>query len=104
MMRNRIGQGMAALLLAALSLAAPGASDEQKKHAYEVIDRNAAATAMVGDSLFYYGELGMQEHESAKFLKQTLELRVAMEANKVRVSGGPGPIGMAKLLRFFQRG
>lgn len=73
MMHNRIGQVMAALLLAALPLAAPGASDEQKKHAYEVIDRNAAATAMVGDSLFYYGELGMQEHESAKFLKQTLE-------------------------------
>ncbi len=49
------------------------ASDEQKKHAFEVIDRNAEATAIVGDSLFYFGELGMQEHESAKFLKQTLE-------------------------------
>jgi len=64
-------------LLTAIFLAAPmfaqAASDEQKKHANEVIDRNAGAAAIVGDSLFYFGELGMQEHESAKFLKQTLE-------------------------------
>src|SRR6185436_19813487 len=49
------------------------ASDEQKQYAFDVIDRNAAQAAVVGDSLFYFGELGMQEHESAKFLKQTLE-------------------------------
>lgn len=61
----------AAALLAAV--AASAASDEQKQHAYGVIDRNVQATAVVGDSLFYFGELGMQEHESAKFLKSTLE-------------------------------
>ena len=49
------------------------ASDEQKKHAFDVIDRNAEATAIVGNPLFYFGELGMREHASAKFLKPTLE-------------------------------
>jgi aminobenzoyl-glutamate utilization protein B len=63
----------AACVLAAAAPVVHAASDEQKQHAYDVIDRNAAATAVVGDALFYFGELGMQEHESAKFLKQTLE-------------------------------
>jgi aminobenzoyl-glutamate utilization protein B len=53
--------------------AATGDAAEHKKHAYEIVDRNAAQIALVGDSLYYFGELGMQEHESAKFLKQTLE-------------------------------
>lgn len=72
-MQRSVRNVIAVCVVAALPIAAFGASDEQKKHAYEVIDRNAAATAVVGDSLFYFGELGMQEHESAKFLKQTLE-------------------------------
>ena len=62
-----------AIMASLLSCVCHAASDEQKKHAFDVIDRNAEATATVGDSLFYFGELGMQEHESAKFLKQTLE-------------------------------
>ena len=69
-MRRLIAAVVAASLFSGVAFAA---SDEQKKHAYDVIDRNAEATATVGDSLFYFGELGMQEHESAKFLKQTLE-------------------------------
>ncbi len=73
MMQSFIGKITVACLLVALPFATFGASDEQKKYAYDVIERNAAPTAMVGDSLFYFGELGMQEHESAKFLKQTLE-------------------------------
>ncbi len=60
-------------VLSALAFSCHAAGDDLKKQAYEVIDRNAAATAIVGDSLFYFGELGMQEHESANFLKQTLE-------------------------------
>jgi aminobenzoyl-glutamate utilization protein B len=63
----------AGLLAALLPFVVQAASEEQKKHAYETIDRNAAQAAIVGDSLFYFGELGMQEHESARFLKQTLE-------------------------------
>ncbi len=49
------------------------ATDEQKKHAFEAIERNAEQIAVVGDSLYYFGELGMQEFESSKFLKETLE-------------------------------
>ena len=64
-----------ALLLAAFSLSCSGnaATDEQKNYAYEMVARNAEPIATVGDSLYYFGELGMQEFESAKFLKQTLE-------------------------------
>jgi aminobenzoyl-glutamate utilization protein B len=48
-------------------------SDARKALAYEVVERNADQIALVGDSLYYFGELGMQEVESTKFLKQTLE-------------------------------
>src|SRR5262245_66248453 len=67
----------AAAFLVAIALAVPlGANaqiDERKKLAFDAIDRNAEQIALVGDSLYYFGELGMQEFESAKFLKETLE-------------------------------
>jgi len=47
--------------------------DERKKLAFDAVERNAAQIALVGDSLYYFAELGMQEFESAKFLKETLE-------------------------------
>jgi len=74
-MKQRLLMSMATacVLAAAVAPAVYAASDEQKQYAFDVIDRNAAQAAVVGDSLFYFGELGMQEHESAKFLKQTLE-------------------------------
>ena len=71
-MRNAVKIAVAIFFIG-LCAFARAAGDEAKNHAFEVIDRNAEATAIVGDSLFYFGELGMQEHESAKFLKQTLE-------------------------------
>jgi aminobenzoyl-glutamate utilization protein B len=40
------------------------ASDELKQFAWSVIDRNAEPMAQIGDSIFYFGELGMQEFES----------------------------------------
>jgi aminobenzoyl-glutamate utilization protein B len=49
------------------------AADERKQLAFEVVDRNAEQTAAISDSLFYFGELGMQEFESTKLLKDTLE-------------------------------
>src|SRR5262249_91373 len=39
----------------------------------DAIDRNADPIALVGDVIYYYGEPGMQEYETAKFLKATLE-------------------------------
>src|SRR5262249_11822429 len=58
-------------IVAAPALAAD--VSEQKRHAYEAVERNAQQIAIVGDALYYYAELGMQELESAKFLKETLE-------------------------------
>src|SRR5882762_1089014 len=48
------------------------ATDEQKKLAWAVIERNAEAIATVSDNIYYFAELGMQEHESAKLLTETL--------------------------------
>jgi aminobenzoyl-glutamate utilization protein B len=48
-------------------------SSDPKRVAFEAVDRNAEAIATVGDVLYYFGEPGMQEYESSKYLKQTLE-------------------------------
>ena len=47
--------------------------DEKKRLAFDVVERNAEQLAIVGDSLYYFAELGMQEFESVKFLRQALE-------------------------------
>jgi len=70
-------------ILALLSLAAifgfilPAGTAESptdpKRVAFEAVDRNAAQIAVVGDVLYYFGEPGMQEYESSKYLKETLE-------------------------------
>ena len=49
------------------------ATDEQKSVAYASVDRNAGAISVVGDSLYFFAEPGMQEVESARLLKDTLE-------------------------------
>ena len=46
---------------------------DAKRVAWEIVDRNAAQIATVGDVLYYFGEPGMQEYESSKYLKTTLE-------------------------------
>src|SRR5580692_10688983 len=48
-------------------------ADERKQLAFDTIDRNAAQIADISDSIFYFGELGMQEFEATKLLKGTLE-------------------------------
>jgi aminobenzoyl-glutamate utilization protein B len=59
---------------ATLSIAAPaGAGENPKDVAFQVIDRNTDAMAKIGDSIYYFAELGMQEFESAKLLKEVLE-------------------------------
>src|SRR2546422_5263374 len=49
------------------------AADERKQLAFDVVDRNAAEMWAVSDSIYYFGELGMQEFEGAKLLRDTLE-------------------------------
>ena len=49
------------------------ATDEQKKLAWAAIERNAEAIATLSDNIYYFAELGMQEHESTKLLTETLQ-------------------------------
>src|SRR2546426_10501947 len=72
MIRVAMGALFAALGLA-FSVACNAQTDERKKLAFDLIERNAEQIALVGDRLYYYAELGMQEFESTKFLKETLE-------------------------------
>lgn len=44
-----------------------------KTEAMSFLERNASAIAMLSDSLFYFGELGLQEHESAGLMTSLLE-------------------------------
>src|SRR4051812_46555845 len=60
------------ILSFALALACAAAADERKQLAFDVIERNARQMTDISDALFYFGELGMQEFESTKLLKDTL--------------------------------
>jgi aminobenzoyl-glutamate utilization protein B len=65
---------VASFVLAFVFAPATGDSpSDPKRLAFEVIDRNAEQIATVGDVLYYFGEPGMQEYESSKYLKETLE-------------------------------
>src|SRR5258708_27840099 len=61
------------LLGSLVPLACQAASDEQKEFAFGVVERNAVPMAKIGDSIYYFAELGMQEFESTKLLKDVLE-------------------------------
>jgi aminobenzoyl-glutamate utilization protein B len=66
---------IAALALAALIATGAQAQsvDAQKKAAFDIVDRNAKTIADIGDAVYYFGEPGMQEIESTKLLKATME-------------------------------
>jgi N-acetylneuraminic acid mutarotase len=73
-MKKTLTFAAAMLCLTAAPLSARAAdSAEHKQHAYDLVERNGQAIATVGDALYYYAELGMQEFESARFLKEALE-------------------------------
>ena len=74
-MRCRQGRSWRIGILSfALAVRTAGAgADERKQLAFDVIERNAQQMAAISDSLFYFGELGMQEFESTKLLKDTLD-------------------------------
>jgi aminobenzoyl-glutamate utilization protein B len=74
MMIKAILQLMAgALFLGALTAPALAEQDRAKTVANEAIERNAEQIATIGDTVYYFAELGMQEFESAKFIKSVLE-------------------------------
>jgi aminobenzoyl-glutamate utilization protein B len=74
MTRKNILQSVAAaFFLGTLTASALAEPDNAKVSANEVIERNAEQIATIGDTVYYFGELGMQEFESAKFIKGVLE-------------------------------
>lgn len=52
---------------------APTNIPDAKRFVFEFLDRNANAVGLIGDSVFQFAELGMQEYETAKLLTETLE-------------------------------
>jgi aminobenzoyl-glutamate utilization protein B len=63
----------AGLFLGAMTASTLAEQEGAKTVANEAIDRNAEQIATIGDTVYYFGELGMQEIESAKFIKGVLE-------------------------------
>jgi aminobenzoyl-glutamate utilization protein B len=73
MNRKLLQSAAIAFCLGATANPASAQTDQHKALAYQAIDRNADQIATIGDTVYYYGELGMQEIESAKFVKGVLE-------------------------------
>jgi aminobenzoyl-glutamate utilization protein B len=72
--RKNVLQAAAIVLsLGALNASALAEPDGPKALANAVVERNAEQIATVGDTVYSYGELGMQEFESTKFVKGVLE-------------------------------
>jgi aminobenzoyl-glutamate utilization protein B len=63
----------AALMAALLPIAAGAATTEQKQFAESVVTRNTQAINDLSDSVYYFGELGMQEFESTKAIADTMK-------------------------------
>jgi aminobenzoyl-glutamate utilization protein B len=78
---------LVALLFAPVSASRAATPEEAKALANEAIERNAEQIALIGDTVYYFGEVGMQEVESAKFVKETLEKL----GFKVETGGGGMP-------------
>src|SRR3954451_19602697 len=72
-MRTIILRQLGLVTILALMLPAGATADERKDLAFQVIDRNAQQMTDVSDSIYYFGEMGMQEFEGSKLLKDTLE-------------------------------
>ena len=64
--------GLVAASALSVALAGAAAADERKQLAFDVVERNARQMTDISDAIFYFGELGMQEFESTKLLKDTL--------------------------------
>jgi len=45
----------------------------EQKFVFDYVERNARAIALTGDNIFYFGELGMQEFETAGLMTDLLE-------------------------------
>ena len=45
----------------------------ENEFVFDFVDRNEKAIALLGDSVFYFGELGMQEFETSRLMADLLE-------------------------------
>ncbi len=64
------------LMVWVLGGSAPGLGQDvspQKKFVFKSVDDNARAIALLGDNIFYFAELGMQEFETSKLMTEILE-------------------------------
>src|ERR1700741_4058881 len=85
---NRKPGGLSWTLCLSLSFATAAlAADERKQLAFEVIDRNAQQMTDISDSIYFFGELGMQEFEGSKLIRDTL----AAAGFKVELGGAGMP-------------
>ena len=54
-------------------MSTPGNLTPEQQHVFDHVERNAGAIAQLGDNIFYFGELGMQEFETAKLMTGLLQ-------------------------------
>src|SRR4026208_2328219 len=65
---------IALLLLASAARTAEKATPtKEKDFVLKVVERNSKAIALLGDNIYYFAELGMQEFETAKLMTEILE-------------------------------
>ena len=60
-------------LASAASTAEKASPSKQKEFIFKVVERNSKAIALLGDNIYYFAELGLQEFETAKLMTQILE-------------------------------
>ncbi len=48
-------------------------TSSEKTFAFDYLERNASEIALLNDNIFYFAELGMQEHETSKLMSGLLE-------------------------------
>ena len=61
------------LLASAARTAEKPTPSKEKEFIFKVVERNSKAIALLGDNIYYFAELGMQEFETAKLMTQILE-------------------------------
>jgi hypothetical protein len=64
-------------------------ADDRKQLAFEVIERNAQQMTDISDSLYYFGELGMQEFESTNFQRSAGMPVVGLQTRVTPLGGRP---------------
>ena len=61
------------LLASAAGTAEKATPSKEKDFVFKVVERNSKAIALLGDNIYYFAELGLQEFETAKLMTQILE-------------------------------